>query len=152
MYERILVPVDGSETSKRGLSEACRLSKRTGGRLKVLHVLDEHYLVNNYVGVVCTPELFEAMRRGGERILDEAAAAARDSGVPVEAVLRQSGGRRVSDAIIDEAKAWPADLVVMGTHGRRGLSHLALGSDAELVVRESPVPVLLVCAKGAAEK
>lgn len=46
--------------------------------------------------------------------------------------------------ILDEARTWPADLIVMGTHGRRGISHLALGSDAELVIRESPVPVPLV--------
>jgi Universal stress protein UspA and related nucleotide-binding proteins len=55
--------------------------------------------------------------------------------------------RKNGETILDEAKTWAADLIVMGTHGRRGISHLALGSDAELVVRESTVPVLLVRAR-----
>ncbi len=148
MYERILVPVDGSETSKRGLLEACRLSKDKGGRLRCLHVVDEHFLAFNYLGIVYTQELFDALKTNGRQILDEASKQAADEGVSVESVLRESGGGRISETILKEAGAWPADLIVMGTHGRRGLSHLALGSDAELVVRESPVPVLLVRAKG----
>ncbi len=147
MYERILVPVDGSETSKRGLLEACRLAKERGGRLRCLHVIDEHFLTYNYVGIVYPQELFEALKTNGRQILDEASKQAGNEGVPAETILRESGGARISETILKEARAWPADLIVMGTHGRRGLSHLALGSDAELVVRESPVPVLLVRAR-----
>ncbi len=147
MYERILVPVDGSETSKRGLREACRLAKEKGGRLRCLHVVDEHFLAFNYLGIVFTQELFDVLKASGRQILDEASKQAGDEGVAVESVLRESGGARISETILKEARTWPADLIVMGTHGRRGLSHLALGSDAELVVRESPAPVLLVRAK-----
>ncbi len=147
MYERILVPVDGSETSKRGLLEACKLAKEKGGRLRCLHVVDEHFLMSNYFGIVYPQDLFEALKANGRQILEEASKQAGDEGVPVESILRESGGSRISETILKEARAWPADLIVMGTHGRRGLSHLALGSDAELVVRESPVPVLLVRAK-----
>ena len=68
----------------------------------------------------------------------------RDAGVDVEAVVRYDPGLRVSDLIVREAVDGRADLIVMGTHGRRALRRLALGSDAELVLRESPVPVLLV--------
>lgn len=59
-------------------------------------------------------------------------------------VLLESIGGRAADLIVDQAKQWNADLIVMGTHGRRGLRRLALGSDAELVVRSASVPVLLV--------
>ena len=144
MYERILVPVDGSETSKRGLKEAIRLAKEQGARLKCLHVIDEHFLAHDYLGFAYMPDLFESLRKNGETILEEASEEAEKGGVSAESVLRESGGIRVSEAILDEANAWAADLIVMGTHGRRGISHLALGSDAELVVRGSTVPVLLV--------
>jgi nucleotide-binding universal stress UspA family protein len=144
MYGKILVPVDGSETSKRGLTEACRLAKELNARMRCLHVIDEHYLTANYMGVMYTPELIDKLRDNGKEILDKASEQARMSGVKVESVLQESAERRVSYMILDEAKTWAADLIVMGTHGRRGLSHLALGSDAESVVRDSPVPVLLV--------
>jgi nucleotide-binding universal stress UspA family protein len=144
MYGKILVPVDGSETSKRGLTEACRLAKEQGAKLRCLFVIDEHYLTSNYMGFMYMPDLMDKLHDNGKGILEEASGQARKSGVQVESVLRESAERRVSDMILDEAKTWAADLIVMGTHGRRGLSHLALGSDAESVVRNSPVPVLLV--------
>lgn len=144
MYGKILVPIDGSDTSKRGFTEACRLAKEQGARLRCLFVVDEHYLTANYMGFMYLPDLIDKLRDNGKEILDEAAEQARKSGVQVESVMRESAERRVSFLILDEAKTWPADLIVMGTHGRRGLSHLALGSDAESVVRNSAVPVLLV--------
>ena len=144
MYGRILVPVDGSETSKRGLTEACRLAGEQGSKVRCVHVIDEHYLTVNYMGLIYDPELMEKLRENGKEILREASEQAVRAGVKVEAVLRESAERRVSGMIVEEAETWAADLIVMGTHGRRGLSHLALGSDAEAVVRSSPVPVLLV--------
>ncbi|MBP2677201.1 MAG: universal stress protein [Deltaproteobacteria bacterium] len=144
MYGKILVPVDGSETSKRGLMEACRLAREQDARVRCLHVIDQQYLTVNYMGAMYMPDLIDRLRDNGRGILREASEQARTGGVNVESVLRESAERRVADMIIDEAKTWAADLIVMGTHGRRGLSYLALGSDAESVVRNSPVPVLLV--------
>jgi nucleotide-binding universal stress UspA family protein len=144
MYERILVPVDGSETSKRGLKEASRIAKEQGARLKCLHVIDDHFLAYDTLGFAYMPNLFETLRKNGETILGEASEQAGKVGVSVESVIRESGGRRVYETILDEAKTWAADLIVMGTHGRRGIGNLALGSDAESVVRGSAVPVLLV--------
>ena len=141
MYAKILVPVDGSETSRRGLREAVRLAADQRAALRCLYVIDEHVLFD---APFAYPGLVEKMRGSGESILGDASREAREAGIPAETALRESGGRRVSTTILEEAAAWPADLIVMGTHGRRGLSHLALGSDAELVVRDSPVPVLLV--------
>jgi nucleotide-binding universal stress UspA family protein len=141
MYGKILVPVDGSETSGRGLGEAIRLAKDQRAELRCIYVIDEHILFD---APFAYPDLLEKMRDAGRAILEDASGRAQIAGVPMESVLRESGGRRVSKTILKEAVSWPADLIVMGTHGRRGLSHLALGSDAELVVRESPVPVLLV--------
>jgi nucleotide-binding universal stress UspA family protein len=148
MYGKILVPIDGSETSKRGLREACRLAMEQGAKLRCLFVIDEHYLTANYMGFMYLPDLIDKLRENGKEILDEASEQGRKSGVEVESIMRESAERRVSFLILDEAKTWAADLIVMGTHGRRGLSHLALGSDAESVVRNSPVPVLLVRSGG----
>jgi nucleotide-binding universal stress UspA family protein len=56
----------------------------------------------------------------------------------------ETAGERVAELIVEQARQWPADVIVMGTHGRRGFNHLLMGSDAEAVIRLSPVPVLLV--------
>ncbi len=144
MYRRILVPIDGSDTSNRGLEEAVRLAKEQGAALRLLHVIDEHLLTFDFVGFAYPANLVAVMRENGEKILDEAFERTEKAGVPAESVIRESGGRRISETVLAEARAWPADLIIMGTHGRRGISHLALGSDAEQVVRECPCPVLLV--------
>jgi nucleotide-binding universal stress UspA family protein len=64
--------------------------------------------------------------------------------------LRESAGARIADVIVERAKRWRSDLIVMGTHGRRGVSRMLMGSDAELVVRNASAPVLLVRAGGRA--
>jgi len=86
----------------------------------------------------------QKMREYGQSVLAAGKAAATQSEVEVDTILREVTRGRIADVVIEEAKKAACDLVVMGTHGRRGFSRLALGSDADLVVRGSPVPVLLV--------
>ncbi len=140
MYTQILVGVDDSEASLRGLDEAIRLAKATGGKLLLVHV------VNEMIGadIVAYDKVIEALRQGGAKLLEQAVARVRQADVECDRKLIDAFGERPADLIVREAKAWPADLIVLGTHGRRGLKRLALGSDAELVLRMSPVPVLLV--------
>jgi nucleotide-binding universal stress UspA family protein len=83
-------------------------------------------------------------RTHGERILATAKSQADAVGVQAETVLHDSFAGRVCDLVSDDAKAWPAELIVLGTHGRRGAERLVMGSDAEQIVRLAPVPVLLV--------
>jgi nucleotide-binding universal stress UspA family protein len=144
MYKRLLVPVDGSSTSQLGLTEAIRLAKQLKAKLRIVHVVDE-FIANGTTG----PALYydkwvEALREGGRKTLADAEVFAKRHDVEPEAVLIETIGRRAADVIVEQVKQWPADLIVMGTHGRRGLRRLVMGSDAELVVRSSPVPVLLV--------
>jgi nucleotide-binding universal stress UspA family protein len=80
----------------------------------------------------------------GEQILEQARARVAASGVKVDTFLFDSLLPRVSETVIAQAKAWNADLIVIGTHGRRGVGRMLLGSDAEQIVRTAPVPVLLV--------
>ena len=91
-----------------------------------------------------TGQLVESLREGGAATLEAAETVALAHALKPETVLLDNFGGRAADMIVDQAKQWPADLIVMGTHGRRGVSRLVMGSDAELVLRSSPVPVLLV--------
>ena len=88
--------------------------------------------------------VLDSLRAQGDEVLQKAAGHARARGARVETHLETFPNLRVADAILKVAQDRQCDLVVMGTHGRRGFSHLMLGSDAERVVRASPLPVLLV--------
>ena len=144
MYQRILVPVDGSATSVRALQEAIKLA---GGKaqLRLVHVIEQIYpLDTEGYAYIDHTALQEAVRHTGERVLAQAAEETRRLGVAAEIVLLEASGERVAAVIGGEARNWPADLIVIGTHGRSGLSRLLLGSVAEGVARGAPVPVLLV--------
>jgi nucleotide-binding universal stress UspA family protein len=144
LYRRILVPVDGSSTSMRGLREALRLAKSQGAKLWLLHVLDEFYLAASPEMAVEYNSVVNALKAGGRRVLAKAQARARAAGVKSETLMPEIVVGRAGHEIVRQAKKVRADLIVLGTHGRRGLKRLALGSDAEQVVRNSAVPVLLV--------
>ena len=147
MYQRILVPIDGSETSMRALQEALKLAAGEA-RLRLVYVLEEIYLFDAESYAVFDPgAMREAMRRTGERALAQAADKARQSGVTAETALLEVAGGNVAGVIVGEAERWQADLIAIGTHGRSGLIRLLLGSVAAGVVREASVPVLLVRAE-----
>ncbi|HEX7043179.1 MAG TPA: universal stress protein [Burkholderiales bacterium] len=140
MYKRVLVPVDGSAVSMAGLDEAIRLAKN-GAKLRVLHVVDGIAFVRNYSVFTASAADF---REAGRKLMEEVMAYVRRKGVKAEPQIIENLSGRAADSIIDAAKKWRADLIVMGTHGRRGVNRMVLGSDAEIVIRTSPVPVLLV--------
>jgi nucleotide-binding universal stress UspA family protein len=145
VYQRILVAVDGSKTSDRALHEAIRLAKDQGATLRVIHVIDTAPLSWD-MDPIQMQEIHKTLRQVGQTTIEHAQATTQSSGIAAEARLVEIDipGTRVASRIADEAKAWPADLLVIGTHGRHGLNHLLLGSVAEGVVRVAPVPVLLV--------
>lgn len=144
MYKNILIAVDGSTASQRGLAEGVRLAKATGGRVMLLHVVNAMLLESEIASTAYYQALAEAFRKEGSEILGNAAAAVRGAGVSFEQRLIEKIGAHASDEIVAAAKDWRADLIVIGTHGRRGLKRLIMGSDAELVLRHSPIPVLIV--------
>jgi nucleotide-binding universal stress UspA family protein len=145
MYKRIFVPVDGSATSRRGLRAAIDLAKSQRARLIVLNVVDAMPVFASLEGgMAFDPDMFKAMRGGGKKILAAAAAEAKKRGLKAATVLAENTAGRVADVIVRQAKKARADLIVLGTHGRRGLSRMVMGSDAELVVRYAPAPVLLI--------
>lgn len=149
MYTRILVPVDGSEPAECGLREAIGIATSTKAKLVVLNVVSEFPILMDGVSLAYYEDLLAALTRAGEELVAKAAAQATEAGVDCETVVVDARAGRASDVIVEQATGCGCDLVVMGTHGRRGFARLAMGSDAELVVRYSPVPVLLVKAPAA---
>ena len=144
VYRRILVAVDGSAAANKGLREALRVAKAGKAKLCIVHVVDEYYAFASFEGMAPGQDLLPVFRAGGKRVLDKAKRAADAAGVRASTVLREMIGGPAADPIVREARKQRADLIVLGTHGRRGVRRLVLGSDAEQVVRTASVPVLLV--------
>jgi nucleotide-binding universal stress UspA family protein len=151
MYQRILVPFDGSPTSTRGLDEAIKLATLTGASLRLIHVMEVlHFATGFETAAAYANEVLPFMRRAGEKILEEGKSRAERAGVRAETVLIDNIMTRLSEAVTDQVQAWGADLLVIGTHGRRGVDRMLLGSDAEQILRSASIPVLLVrAARGA---
>jgi nucleotide-binding universal stress UspA family protein len=153
MYQRILVPIDGSPTSDLGLDEAIALARLTGGSIRLLHVLDELVFVTGFErGATYMNTVLPRLRERSERILAAGRERVAAAAVAVEAMTIECFARRPSDVIVEQAALWPADAIVIGTHGRRGVTRVMLGSDAEQVVRMAAVPVLLVRSAEAAAR
>jgi nucleotide-binding universal stress UspA family protein len=142
-YRRILVAVDGSAAASAGLREALRLAKREGAELCILHVVNESVPYTPLAGAPPI-NLIALLLGSGRALLKKAQTQARKQGVEATTVLVETTQRDAAGTIVAQARKRRVDLIVLGTHGRRGMLRLVLGSDAEQVVRTAPVPVLLV--------
>ncbi len=143
MYKNILVPIDGSETSSIGLTEAIRLATNQGARIRLVHVVNELLVVlpEAYINI---GSVVEELRRAGQLVLDNSEKAVQSAGVEVDTILIEVMGNQAGEQIIRQAQQWGADLIVCGTHGRRGIRRIVMGSDAEYIVRHTSVPILLI--------
>jgi len=125
MYKRVLVPVDGSEIADRALDEAINLTTGHSVEMKIVFIGSDD--------------------ESSHGIIEMAMSRAVNAGLqPESGLLGKFETEEVADVILQEAKEWGADLIVMATHGRRGMAHMILGSVTEGVIRASPVPVLVV--------
>lgn len=147
---RILVPVDFSEPSRRALDYAAELARPLDAAIEVLHVAE----IPVFVPCASLPEagasdqsLVAVVRESAEALLATFVGEATERGVPVRASRLELGAP--AHVITEVARSGDYDLIVMGTHGRTGLSHALLGSVAERVVRQAPCPVLSVRPAGA---
>ena len=144
MYERILVAVDESDTANLALKEAIKLAKDHHSTLRLVHVVD---LTPAYTDVEApfASEYQKALRAAGQKLMDDYSSLARRAEIEfdVKMPVIETLGQHVYDAIEEEAKRWPADLIVIGTHGRRGIRRLLLGRGGG-VTRVSTKPVLLI--------
>ena len=104
MYSRILVPVDGSDTALAGLKESVRLAKNQGGKLCLLHIVDELVLDYTAGSGLYADTVIDTLREGGKKILADAQALARDGGVEAESVLVETIGGPAAALIVEQAK------------------------------------------------
>jgi nucleotide-binding universal stress UspA family protein len=144
MYQRIVVPVDGSATANRGLAEAIALAKTLKASIRLIHVVSAQPVLSPALSAAVVETLRDQLRSSGESILHDALTAVRAAGVAVDTRLLEALGAEVGERVIEQAGEWPADLIVCGTYGRRGVRRILMGSDAEYILRHSPVPVLMV--------
>ena len=144
MYKRILVAVDGSGTSNKALSAALEMAGYSGGTsvIRLIHVLDEMAYVAGLDPYAGNPYPF--MRDAGEKILADALAIVQSGGVQADTVLIDHLGAHLAETVAQQATSWDATLIVVGTHGRRGMGRLLMGSGAEQIIRLAPCPVLVV--------
>jgi nucleotide-binding universal stress UspA family protein len=151
MYSRILVATDGSETSELAVEQAARLAKDQRAQLRIVHVIEQSRLAFAAAGPVAVDleGILQALRKSGQAALERGRAIAQQQGVQAEAATIGDDAidDRVAVVLADEARRWKSDLIVLGTHGRRGLHPLLMGSVAEAVARVAPAHVLLVRAR-----
>jgi nucleotide-binding universal stress UspA family protein len=143
MYKRILVPIDGSDTSNLALQEAIGLAKDQHSTLRLFHIVD---LTAAYSSVSAphVTERQDALQVEGQKVIADASELVRTAGIQFDSKCIATFDKRIFDLIEEAAKEWPADLIVIGTHGRRGIRRLFLGSVAEGLARISSKPLLLI--------
>lgn len=152
MFGRILVAVDASQTAELALQTAIGLAAAMQARLRIVHAVDitNVNIIPEFPTQSEASEVAEEILKDGQEILRGAEATAAAAGLAVETNLIRIdtlNQHNISETIANDAEAWPADLIVIGTHGRQGLRRLFLGSVAEGVARVATTPVLLVRGK-----
>ncbi len=150
MYKRIFVAIDNSSTAQKALDEAIQLAVKLGAELCIGTALDEAPVTQHGMGLgsyIDVDRVKQEMRGTGDALLDKAAAQAKAAGCEAYRILIESDQKRLSDMLIDAAAQWNADLIVMGTHGRRGFERLLVGSVAEHMIRAATTTLLLVRSK-----
>lgn len=147
MYQRIFVPIDDSDTAHAALTEAIRLAVDQHAVIRLSHVVDLAQFAWGGAALIDTSELQQDLLRIGNAVVAGFAQRVSEAGVAYDCEVHQTFGERIARVIVEDAKAWQADLIVMGTHGRRGFDHLLMGSVAEGVMRMTPTPLLMIRAE-----
>ncbi|CAH1385472.1 universal stress protein [Candidatus Nitrotoga sp. M5] len=146
MYKRIVVAVDGSKTSDKALDEATKLARVMNSIILLLHVCEEIPIMWEPDGLhmVLMRNSLEAVANAGKELLEKHKIKLTEQDMTAETKLVETYDGRIGSVISEEAQQWNADLLVVGTHGRKGIAHLLMGSVAEAVARSASMPVLLV--------
>ena len=144
MFKRILVAVDGSESSGRALAASLLLAKEQRAKLRIVHAADVLPPANIEPMFMYADSYREAILSGGRAVMRSAVTKAERARVRAETRLVETVTHDLSGEIVAEASRWSADLIVLGTHGRTGLARVFLGSVAEGVARHAPAAVLLI--------
>ncbi|MGZ3425974.1 MAG: universal stress protein [Polyangia bacterium] len=141
MIQQILIPVDFSETSAAAAEYGCELAAQLGAHVTLLNVFTAGIVATPDAVFMPSPEELDALQHAAHTHLQSVAAKLEREGLSIECVAVEGAA---ADVICAYAERHAIQLIVMGTHGRRGLSHLLLGSVAEHVLRHGPCPVLTI--------
>ena len=145
MFKRILIPVDGSDTSNKALIAGLQMARETSAIVHLVHAVNEMaYLGSIDPYGTYSVDLASMMRECGTKVLTDAMAIAQSAGIQASQAMLDKPGQRLGESVAAAAKLWGADLIVTGSHGRRGVGRVLLGSGAEQILRMAPVPVLVI--------
>ena len=146
MYKRIAVAIDGSETSGKALDEATKLAREMSSVILLLHVCEEMPIIwePDGMNMILMQKSLKAIADAGKALLEKHRKQLAEQDIMVETKLVETFGGRMGSVISEEAQKWHTDLLVVGTHGRKGIAHFLIGSVAEDVTRTASMPVLLV--------
>ena len=139
--KHVLVPIDFTETSERALDFAMELAQKFGADITVMHAYQIPVYGFPDGAFITGADVAAQISSAAQERLNAAVAARKDKGVQLSAILRDGVAWEEVDSIAKETKA---DLIVIGTHGRRGLARALLGSVAENIIRTTPLPVLTI--------
>lgn len=143
MYKRILVPTDGSDITRKATDTAVQLARTLGAEICALSVKDPYpYSAMSEIQPTLPQEFFDAQERMASRNVARVKEACEAAGVAFTGVTVESPS--AFEAIIDQARSQECDLIVMASHGRRGVQALLLGSETQKVLTHSTIPVLVV--------
>ncbi len=148
MFKRIVIPVDGSATANKALAVALQMASETGGSVRIIHVIEgTNYSTHAMQSEGFPGEFMKPVRNAAQKILDDALELAKPFSAVVDSKLFDTFDGRLADAVGNAATEWQADLIVVGTHGRRGIGRMLMGSGAEQIMRQAPIPVLVIRAQ-----
>jgi nucleotide-binding universal stress UspA family protein len=146
MYKRILVATDGSTLSKKAVAAAISLASLTGAELVAIKVVPRYPQAYFEGGIALQPQDIERVEKlwaeEAQKVVDAARKSATGKGVTTKALVVRADV--ASDAIISAAKKQKCDLIVMASHGRRGIKRLLLGSETQHVLTHTTIPVLVL--------
>ena len=146
MYQRILVATDGSTLSKKAVRSAIKLALGLDAELVALYVVPRYPMTYFEGGMSISPEEVSRIERQwadkGQAVVDEVQQAAQLQGIKAKAVIARSD--LVAESLISAAKKHKCDLIVMASHGRKGLRRVLLGSETQHVLTHSTIPVLVL--------
>lgn len=147
MYARILIASDGSELADRALQHGLQLAKLAGSEVTIVTVTEPVTIVGGGYASVAggvldpVPELLEAQETAARELLERAAKKAAEQGITARTILVDNSF--AAEGIVETAKSIDAELIIMGSHGRRGLNRLLLGSQTNNVLAHTKIPVLV---------
>ena len=144
MYSRILVPIDGSDCANAGLREVARIANQQARQVLLIHVIESFRWNEEFPAGTIGAIMQDSPCKDGGDILQLAKEILLKSGIACEVILAESHGQSTAQVIVAHASRWNAELIVMGTHGRKRVSRMLLGSDAAEVISAASAPVLLV--------